>query len=681
MHIHGDTPAEFTRSIPANAQHASEIRDALVPVQEPSPLLAWTAREVFLSEHINAHLLGKAGKLLREWYPGGYWEGHWYRQGPIQVWINLGDPICPVSWQSIDCWIRGNDLIGLYGHLEGLPYEIACVRLAKDLKISMPTLKQCAIKPGWRQLPVCHYLPIFVPPHPVMEVGYSFAGSRYIYHNPNGTFRGVLYEFSSKAGDSLRLSLSYCENIATSSSTWCWLGWGDDPLWYDQHLLWPHPRAVAIFPDEACVEEVKGWKSNIQGDTSPVPTTCSGGSIALPRADWSLLQGRTILVFVEDSAAGFEAVLEATDMARQAGVQYICAAAFTNSDLGRIFSSCDSAHRTQYAGPEIIVIHLKDFASIARERHAVAPRAIEALPSAQTFKVRTASEIASTDFYKKREYILEPIMPVKGLAMVYAPRGLGKSWVALTMAYAIATGRIAFDRWTAPRARIVLYLDGEMSMEMIQERLNAVAAGFGDPEPSSNLKLCCADDQDTPIPSLATSEGQDLIRSLLGGAEVLVVDNLATLATGASENSTEGWASLQNFFLDLRRKGHSVLIVHHSGKNGDQRGSSAREDVLDTSITLKRSEGHNSKDGVRAEVHLTKTRGFAGRDAEPFEIRLLCEDGVARWECRQDEDDRIRKIRPHLETEMSYRDIEEATGIPKSTVERLAKKIGMPPRR
>jgi putative DNA primase/helicase len=31
-----------------------------------------------------------------------------------------------------------------------------------------------------------------------------------------------------------------------------------------------------------------------------------------------------------------------------------------------------------------------------------------------------------------------------------------------------------------------------------------------------------------------------------------------------------------------------LLIVHHTGKGGEQRGTSRREDVLDTSISLRR---------------------------------------------------------------------------------------------
>ena len=60
-----------------------------------------------------------------------------------------------------------------------------------------------------------------------------------------------------------------------------------------------------------------------------------------------------------------------------------------------------------------------------------------------------------------RRHVLRPVLPEKGLAMLFAPRGVGKTYVAFAMAYAIATaGR--FLRWSAPVSRSVLYVDGEM---------------------------------------------------------------------------------------------------------------------------------------------------------------------------------------------------------------------------
>jgi hypothetical protein len=51
-----------------------------------------------------------------------------------------------------------------------------------------------------------------------------------------------------------------------------------------------------------------------------------------------------------------------------------------------------------------------------------------------------------------REMVLGPWLPVAGLAMLYAPRGVGKTHVALNVAYAAASGG-RFLKWQAPKPR------------------------------------------------------------------------------------------------------------------------------------------------------------------------------------------------------------------------------------
>jgi putative DNA primase/helicase len=65
-----------------------------------------------------------------------------------------------------------------------------------------------------------------------------------------------------------------------------------------------------------------------------------------------------------------------------------------------------------------------------------------------------------------------------------------------------------------------------------------------------------------------------------------------------------------------------VLFIHHCGKGGAQRGTSRKEDVLDTVVSLRRPEDYSPTEGARFEVHFEKSRGFTGPDAEPFEAAL-----------------------------------------------------------
>jgi putative DNA primase/helicase len=72
--------------------------------------------------------------------------------------------------------------------------------------------------------------------------------------------------------------------------------------------------------------------------------------------------------------------------------------------------------------------------------------------------------------------------------------------------------------------------------------------------------------------------------------------------------------------LDLRRRG--VAVVHHAGVNGRQRGTSRREDTLDTVIALRRPSDYLATQGARFEVHFEKGRGLFWPEAKPFEANL-----------------------------------------------------------
>ena len=82
--------------------------------------------------------------------------------------------------------------------------------------------------------------------------------------------------------------------------------------------------------------------------------------------------------------------------------------------------------------------------------------------------------------------MLAPWLPEKGLAMIFAPRGVGKTWVALSIAHAIASGG-DFLRWRAPQPRRVLYIDGEMPAVTLQERYGTVVVASKTDAPGRKL--------------------------------------------------------------------------------------------------------------------------------------------------------------------------------------------------
>ena len=171
---------------------------------------------------------------------------------------------------------------------------------------------------------------------------------------------------------------------------------------------------------------------------------------------------------------------------------------------------------------------------------------------------------------KPRGMVLEPIIPEKGLVMLYAARGTGKTHVALGVAYAVATGSI-FLKWRAPRARRVLVVDGEMPASELRERLQWINGG-ATPTPRT-LRILPVDMIERGLGTIACPEVQAELDPWLAGVELLVLDNLSSLTAALRENDSDSWSPIQDWLLRLRRRGISVLIVHHAGKAGGQRGN------------------------------------------------------------------------------------------------------------
>jgi putative DNA primase/helicase len=272
-----------------------------------------------------------------------------------------------------------------------------------------------------------------------------------------------------------------------------------------------------------------------------------------------------------------------------------------------------------------------------------------------------------------REMVLDPILHEQGLAMLHSWRGIGKTYSALGIGYAVASGG-CFLRWKAPSPRKVLYIDGEMPAVAMQERLAALVNGSPGPEPDPGaFSLITPDLQERGIPDLATVGGQEAIEEWLGdGCDLLILDNLSSLVrAGAGKvNEADGWLVMQEWLLGLRRRGMSALLVHHSGKGGSQRGTSRREDVLDTVISLRRPKDYVPAEGARFEVHLEKARSVHGDAANPFEARLEVRDGAATWTLKDLEDTVTQRVASLLNDGLTQREVADELGIGLGTVSR-----------
>ncbi len=281
------------------------------------------------------------------------------------------------------------------------------------------------------------------------------------------------------------------------------------------------------------------------------------------------------------------------------------------------------------------------------------------------------------DFLKRefppRQNILDPWLPGQGLVMVYAYRGVGKTYFALGVGYAAICGG-QFLTWTAPQPSGVLYIDGEMPGPVMQERLSMIVAN-SELEPRAPFMLLTPDLQPEGMPRLDTTEGQATVESILTPEiKFIIVDNISTL-TSARENEADGWTPIQAWALRQRAKGRAVMFIHHSGKTGTQRGTSRREDVLDTVLSLKRPIDYEPSMGAVFEIHFEKARGLYGDDVSPIEARLSTDDNNnMAWLTRPVEACNYDRVVELLKAGLTQKEVAQELNLNKSTVSRHAKR-------
>lgn len=273
-----------------------------------------------------------------------------------------------------------------------------------------------------------------------------------------------------------------------------------------------------------------------------------------------------------------------------------------------------------------------------------------------------------------QQMLLTPIIPKQGLGMLYAYRGVGKTYVSLSIAYAVATGS-NFLKWHANKPHKVLLIDGEMPARCLQERLAGIV-NSNDKEiiVPEYLRIITPDFQERGIPSLSSKEGQAALEPHLQDVALVILDNISTLCRGGRENDAESWVPVQEWALSLRKRDISVLFIHHSGKGEQQRGSSKKEDVLDTVIALRRPKDYESSQGARFEVHYEKHRYFYGDDAKPFEALLNTCDDTYNWIVKDLEDARAQQVVLLAKEGLSQREIAAEMNISASTINRILKK-------
>lgn len=273
-----------------------------------------------------------------------------------------------------------------------------------------------------------------------------------------------------------------------------------------------------------------------------------------------------------------------------------------------------------------------------------------------------------------RKVHLAPWLMEASINMICGPRGIGKTMLAFSIIESVARGA-AFGPWAAGESANVLYLDGELTMADISER----TAYFVQQNYLSKLYIYSdhyGNHLGLPSANLLDEDWRKAMKELLLNKNIKLwcVDNIASLAPGIDENSKKDWDPINKFFLELRFAGIGTTFVHHAGKEGQQRGTSGREDNIDISLMLDYPKNYSRENGCNFIAKFTKAR-IRHRDLHLIadtEFALL-EDpqGSHVWTFNNVKTGNKIAILEMIDQGMTQKDIAESLGLDKSYVSRI----------
>ena len=232
----------------------------------------------------------------------------------------------------------------------------------------------------------------------------------------------------------------------------------------------------------------------------------------------------------------------------------------------------------------------------------------------------TADELLAAEFPPAR-WAVEGII-AEGLTVLAGPPKVGKSWMALGLAVAVASGGKALGRVDVEPGD-VLYLGLEDTPRRLQCRLRKVLARSAAP-----ARLTVA----TACPPLGAG-GQERITAWLGAhpsARLVVVDVFARIR-GRADRQVSAYEADYTAMAAVKTiadtYGAAVLVLHHTRK-------AAAEDFLDTVSGTQGIAG-----AADATLVLARSRGTAdatlqvtGRDVEETEFALKFAPDLGSWQ-------------------------------------------------
>jgi 5S rRNA maturation endonuclease (ribonuclease M5) len=329
-----------------------------------------------------------------------------------------------------------------------------------------------------------------------------------------------------------------------------------------------------------------------------------GGATGWNKTDWSAIYGRDVYIWADNDEAGIKCAYEIAKELKANGCKVkVIQPPETFNDKDDLWDAAERGDFTHDSLTKYIetVQEKKEKGSITFTR---------------------ADEVLTQVTNPK--WLIKDVCEQESLMQIFGAPKSGKSFVAVAMSCAIASGQDFYGNKSFKKP--VLYLCGEGRRGMVR-RLHAWQQGKyslkGIPLYLSDRAVRIGDKDDFE----RLTQEIEAIKAIEGDIGMIVVDTFQRNFGGGNENSAE---DVGNFIHQLdgliSTYGCNVCIVHHSGHEGTRaRGSSVIGASLDYEFSVKRTD-KNEQMFVSFQQTLNKDgQGMAEKNFVFTEVELIGE--------------------------------------------------------
>jgi archaellum biogenesis ATPase FlaH len=173
------------------------------------------------------------------------------------------------------------------------------------------------------------------------------------------------------------------------------------------------------------------------------------------------------------------------------------------------------------------------------------------------------------------EYLLDKLIPEGAITLLFGKGGIGKTSLCLQIIHAIAEGKNFMGLHT--KQTPVIYIDRENPLRVLRDRIKNIGE-------SNNILIWHGSCE----PSPAKLDKQEYVQYFGLPKGLIVFDTLRASFLG-DENNSRDIAIIVDRLKELRDRGFTILLLHHTpkGNDGIYKGSTAILDLVDHALCLE----------------------------------------------------------------------------------------------